>query len=145
MRVIIGCDHAAFAAKQEMAAFIKELGHDVVDAGTHSAESCDYGDFAHKVAGAVARGEGDFGVLLCGTGIGMSLVANRVKGIRAALCHNILTARLSRLHNDANVLCMGGRVLGGDLMKEMIREFLSTRFEGGRHTRRLAKIDELES
>jgi ribose 5-phosphate isomerase B len=144
MRIIIGCDHAAFPAKEELAAFTRELGHEVIDKGTHSTDSCDYGDYAHAVADTVARGAGDFGILVCGTGIGMSLVANRVKGIRAALCHNILTARLSRSHNNANVLCMGARVLGGDLMKEMVREFLNTEFEGGRHARRIGKINELE-
>ena len=144
MKVFIGSDHAAYPAKESLKVYVDGLGHEIVDLGCSSAESCDYGDFAAEVASAVSRGEGQFGILLCGTGIGMSMVANKVKGIRAALCHNILTARMSRLHNDANVLCMGARVIGEELMKEMVREFLSTGFEGGRHARRLQKIRDLE-
>jgi ribose 5-phosphate isomerase B len=144
MKLIIGSDHAAFASKKNISEFIRELGHDVVDAGTDSTDSCDYADFAAKVTAAVTAGEADSGILLCGTGIGMSIAANRVRGIRACVCHNILTARLSRLHNDANVLCLGARMLGPDLIKEIVVEFLNTPFEGGRHSQRLAKIEKPE-
>lgn len=142
MKVIVGSDHAGYDLKEEVKSFIKtQLGHDVEDAGVFSRESADYPLVAHKVAEAIAQGEFSYGILVCGTGIGMSIVANRHKGVRAALCHNILTARLSRQHNDANILAMGGRMIGVTLAQEMVREFLTTPFEGGRHQRRLDQID----
>jgi len=144
MKIIIGSDHAAFEAKKTLTVFLRELGHEVIDAGTNGTASCDYPDYAQKVAAAVAGGACERGVLLCGTGIGMSITANKVKGIRAGLCHDILTARLSRRHNNANVLCMGARIMGEETIKETAREFLATPFEGGRHARRVAKIAAME-
>ena len=141
MKLCIGADHAAFEAKERLAALLRRLGHEVTDAGTHSAESCDYPVFAGEVARAVAGGGCEFGILLCGTGIGMSIAANKVRGVRAALCHSVETASMSRRHNDANVLCMGARVLDPDLMEKILEEFLGTGFEGGRHARRLSLIE----
>lgn len=142
MKIIIGADHAAFEAKRKVCEILAADGHAVTDAGTESAESCDYPDFAFKVANSVAEGAHERGILICGSGIGMSITANKVKGVRAALCHTILMARMSRLHNDANVLCMGARMIGEEMMIAAAREFLATDFEGGRHTRRLSKIEE---
>jgi ribose 5-phosphate isomerase B len=142
MKIIIGADHAAFEAKRKVCEVLAGDGHAVTDAGTFSEESCDYPDFALAVARSVAEGAHERGILICGTGIGMSIAANKVKGVRAALCHNILTARMSRQHNDANVLCLGARVIGEELMIAAAREFLETEFEGGRHARRLSKIEE---
>jgi len=141
MKIVIGCDHAGYAAKHELIPLLKELGHEVVDVGTDGEESCDYADFARKTVQAVRDGACERGILLCGTGIGMSIAANRATGIHAALCHNILTVRFSRQHNDADILCMGARILGIELMKAMVQEFLDTAFAGGRHARRLAKIE----
>ena len=142
MRIIIGSDHAGFDLKEEIKVFLsQELGHDVEDVGVYSRESADYPPIAHQVANEISANRFAFGILICGTGIGMSIVANRHRGIRAALCHNILMARLSRLHNNANILAMGGRIIGVTLAKEMVREFLVTPFEGGRHQRRIKQID----
>ncbi len=143
MKIIIGSDHAAFDAKGMLLAFVRELGHDVTDAGPDSKASCDYPDFAAALCAGINDGSHDQGVLLCGTGIGMSIAANKQRGIRAALCRTILDARMARAHNDANVLCLGARMLGDELMKEITREFLETGFEGGRHSRRLSKIENL--
>lgn len=142
MKIIIGSDHAGFELKEQIKAFIEgQLGKEVEDVGVYSTESADYPLVGHKVAEEIAQGRFPFGILICGTGIGMSMVANRHKGVRAALCHNILTARLSRQHNDANILTMGGRIIGITLAQEMVREFLATPFEGGRHERRVNQID----
>jgi len=144
MKIIIGSDHAAFDAKTNVIAFVRELGHAVTDAGPRTTESCDYPDFAQAVCDGISDGTHDCGLLLCGTGIGMSIAANKRRGIRAALCRTILDARFARAHNDANVLCLGARMVGDELIKEMTREFLQTGFDGGRHARRLAKIENLE-
>jgi len=142
MKIIIGSDHAGFDLKEEIKAFLEtELGHEVEDVGVFNKDSADYPVMAQKVAGAITEEKFPFGILICGTGIGMSIAANRYKGVRAALCHNILTARLSRQHNDANILAMGGRIIGVSLAQEMVREFLTTSFEGGRHKRRIDQID----
>jgi len=142
MRVIIGSDHAGYDLKEQIISFLtSELGHEVEDIGVYSRDSADYPPVAHHVAEQISANRFSFGILICGTGIGMSIVANRHKGVRAALCHNILMARLSRLHNNANILAMGGRIIGAGLAKEMVREFLATPFEGGRHQRRLDQID----
>ncbi len=142
MNIIIGSDHAGFDLKEECRSFItNHLGHQVTDVGAFSRDSMDYPEIAHKVSKAVANKEFQYGILICGTGLGMSMVANRYKGVRAALCHNIYTAKFSRLHNDANVLAMGGRVIGVGLALEMVDVFLSTEFEGGRHLRRIEQID----
>ncbi len=142
MNIMIGSDHAGYDMKEECRPFLeKDMGCRVMDAGVHNRESSDYPDIAKKVAQAVANGEYDRGVLICGSGIGMSIVANRFKGIRAALCHNLYLARLCRQHNNANILVMGGRVIGPGLAFEMLRAFIETEFDGGRHKRRLDLID----
>lgn len=144
MKVAIGCDHGGFALKEAVIEAIKAAGHEPVDFGTYSTESVDYPDFAGKVTSAVVGGEAELGVLICGTGIGMSIAANKVRGIRAALCHDVYSARLTRNHNDSNVLVMGARVIGPGLAQEITTAWLAASFEGGRHTQRLKKIEELE-
>ena len=142
MKIVIGSDHAGFDLKERCKEFIKdELKLKVEDIGVYDKSPSDYPDIGHKLARAMLSKEYDFGILICGTGIGMSMVANRHKGVRAALCHDIYTAKYSRLHNDANILVMGGRVIGDGIAFEMIRTFLETPFEGGRHKRRVEKID----
>ncbi len=140
MRIAIGADHAGFQLKE---ALIKGIlaPHEVLDLGTHSPhEPVDYPEYAFAVAEAVANEKAEYGILVCGTGIGMAMAASRVPGIRAATCTNVYMARMARAHNDANVLCLGGRVLGIGLAEEIVRVFLATPFEGGRHARRLALI-----
>lgn len=144
MRIAIGSDHAGLDLKTEIIGLIKELGHDCIDHGTDSPESVDYPDFGEKVARSVSDGTADRGILICGTGIGMSIVANKFPGIRAALCNELFTAKMSRLHNDANVLVMGGRIVGKDLAKEIVRTWVVTPFEYGRHMNRLKKITVIE-
>jgi len=142
MDVIIGSDHAGFGLKEECRAFLEKPGdHKVMDLGVFNLQSTDYPKIAHEMAQAISKGEYSRGILICGTGIGMSIVANRYKGVRAALCHNLYLVRMSRLHNDANILVMGGRVIGGGLAIEMVELFLETEFEGGRHKSRLDLID----
>jgi ribose 5-phosphate isomerase B len=145
MKIAIGADHAGFAAKEEMKAVIKALGHQVLDAGTASDASVDYPDFAEKVARAVVNGEADRGVLICGTGIGMSIAANKVHGIRAAVIADEKTAELSRKHNDANVFCAGARMTPLPRIAESLKMWLETPFEGGRHQNRVNKISALEA
>jgi len=140
MRVAVGSDHRAIEFKDIIKRVVSEMGGEAVDFGAHSTESADYPDFAFPVAKAVARGECDRGVLVCGTGIGMSIAANKVRGIRAAVVHDEKTAALSRQHNDANVLCMGSAVVDAATLESCVRVWLSTAFEGGRHARRLEKI-----
>ena len=142
MNIIIGSDHAGFDLKEEVTTFLSEKhGFRVVDMGTDSNTPVDYPIVAHKVAGRISNGEFNRGILICGSGIGMSIVANRYAKVRAALCHNLFTVKLSRLHNDANILVLGGRVLGLGLVFDMVDLFLQTEFEGGRHQRRLDEID----
>ena len=142
MEIILGSDHAGFDLKEECKGFLKRSGeHTIIDTGVFSRQSSDYPKIAHKVAQAVSGKEYDRGILICGAGIGMSIVANRYKGVRAALCHNLYTVRMCRLHNDANILVMGGRVIGVGLALEMAELFLETEFEGGRHKSRLDQID----
>jgi ribose 5-phosphate isomerase B len=138
--LIVGSDHAGVDLKRELSGVAEELGYEVVDIGTDSTDSTDYPDYAHQVASAVARGEG-IGLLVCGTGVGMSMAANRHAGVRAALCGDVFSASMTRKHNDANVLCIGARVVGGGLAAEILRAFLGASFEGGRHQRRVDKID----
>ena len=145
MKIAIGADHAGFAAKEEIKAVIKALGHQVVDAGTASDASVDYPDFAEKVARAVVDGGADRGVLICGTGIGMSIAANKVHGIRAAVIADEKTAELSRKHNDANVFCAGARMTPLPRIAESLKVWLETPFEGGRHQNRVNKISALEA
>ena len=137
MKIAIGCDHGGIDLKETVIKVIEELGHQVDDQGCHSSDSVDYPEFAKSVCAKVQAGQCDRGILLCGTGIGMSMVANKFTGIRAALCQEIFTARMSREHNDANVLCMGSRVVGLGLASEVVREWLTTEFAGGRHQRRI--------
>lgn len=144
MKVAIGADHAGFAAKEELKALVRALGHAVTDKGTSSDASVDYPDFAADVARAVAKGEADRGVLICGTGIGMCIAANKVPGVRAALVSDEKTAELSRQHNDANVFCAGARVLPLPRMAEILKVWLATPFEGGRHQKRIDKISVLD-
>jgi len=145
IRIAIGADHAAVVMKDLLVAELRQAGARVEDLGTNSSESVDYPDFASLVAARVVSGGVDKGILLCGTGIGMSIAANKIHGIRAALCHDVTTARLARLHNDSNVLCMGGRILGQAVASDIVRTWLSTQFEGGRHQGRVDKIESLES
>jgi ribose 5-phosphate isomerase B len=138
--IIVGADHAGIELKRDLSRVAEELGYEVVDLGTHTNECTDYPDYAHQVASAVSRGEG-LGLLVCGTGIGMSMAANRHPGVRAALCGDVFSASMSRKHNDANVLCIGSRVVGAGLAAEILKAFLGASFEGGRHERRVKKID----
>ena len=139
-KVLLASDHAGFRLKQEMLEVVRGAGYEVVDLGTKDESSCDYPDFAHAVATRVAAGEG-LGILVCGTGIGMSIAANRHAGVRAACVSDTFSARMTRLHNDANVLCFGSRVVGAGLAGDIVLAFLGTSFEGGRHAARLAKIE----
>jgi ribose 5-phosphate isomerase B len=142
VRILIASDHAGFDLKALLVGYARDEGHDVLDLGTATPASVDYPDFAHDLAHRVLAGEGERGVLICGTGIGMSITANRHRGIRAALCHDAFTAELARRHNDANVLCMGGRTTGPGVAVQMLDIFLATPFEGGRHQRRVDKVEE---
>ena len=142
MRIAIGSDHAGFQFKTLLIALMQSMGHDVQDFGTHSEESVDYPDYIRPVAQAVARGEYDRGVVLGGSGNGEAIVANKVKGVRCALCWDVTTARLARQHNDANVVSLGQRVVSLEAAKDLVAVFLTTEFEGGRHVRRIEKIAE---
>jgi RpiB/LacA/LacB family sugar-phosphate isomerase len=144
VRIALGADHAGVAAKEELKALVRALGHVALDEGTTGEASCDYPDFAGKVARAVASGQADRGVLVCGTGIGMSIAANKVPGIRAALVTDEKTAEMSRKHNDANVFCAGARVTPLPTIAESLKVWLETPFEGGRHAGRVEKIRKLE-
>jgi len=144
MRIAIGADQGGYELKQPIVEFLIAQGHQVQDFGTHSPDSVDYPDIAALVARAVAAGEFERGILICGTGIGMSLSANRVRTVRAAVCTNCYMARMSRQDNDANVLCLGGRVLGLGLALDIVQTFLASEFLGGRHARRVNKITALE-
>ena len=141
MKIAIGADHGGFELKQEVVAFLRTVKDvEVSDLGTTSKESVDYPDFGKKVAEAVTNGTADRGILICGTGIGMSITANRFPKVRAALCHDHFTAQMSRLHNDANILVLGERVIGKGVALEIVKTWLETEFEGGRHQLRLSKI-----
>jgi len=144
MNVAIGCDHRGFHAKERIKADLAKAGHSVLDTGCTSRESCDYPDMGLAGACAVAEGNCERAILLCGSGIGMSITANKVRGIRAALCHDELTAEMSRRHNNANVLCLPADLIGEELMRRVVDIWLRTEFEAGRHERRLAKITEFE-
>ncbi len=144
MRIAIASDHGGFLLKGEVVQVLQEIGLEYRDYGTDTEDSVDYPDFALKVAEAVASGEYQCGIICCGTGIGVSIAANKVPGIRAALCHDTFSARASREHNDANVLTMGQRVIGASLARDIVKSFLAGEFAGGRHARRLEKIVEIE-
>ncbi len=144
MRIGVACDHGGFELKEELKAFLKSLGAEPLDMGTFSEESVDYPDFGVLVAEKVSRGELERGILICGTGIGMSMVANKFPRVRAALANDLYSSRCSREHNDANILTIGGRIVGKELAKEIVKVWLETPFSGGRHKRRLEKIEALE-
>jgi ribose 5-phosphate isomerase B len=144
MKVVIGSDHAGYELKEQIKTVLEEKGCTIIDVGTESPASVDYPDFGIKAATLVARGEVDRGVLICGTGVGMSIIANKVKGVRASLIYDLYTAIQSRKHLDANILVMGGRVTGKDLAAEITRAWLDTPFEGGRHQKRIGKIERYE-
>lgn len=137
MKVAIGCDHGGIDLKDIVLSVLRELGHEIEDRGCYSRESVDYPDFAQAVTTSVMEGTCERGILICGTGIGMSMAANRIPGIRAALCQETFSARMSREHNDANVLCLGARVIGPGLAAEIVRTWMTTDFAGGRHQRRI--------
>ena len=143
-RIAVGSDHAGYRLKEFVKKLLEQKGFEVIDVGTYSEERCHYPIYAKKVAELVSKGEVPRGILICGSGIGMSIVANKFKGVRAALCHNIYSAKFSRLHNDSNILCLGGRVTGEDLTREIVEVWLNTPFEGGRHSERLQIIEEIE-
>ncbi len=144
MKIVVANDHAGLDLKNEVVEGLRGLGHAIEDLGTHSGDSVDYPDFASAVARKVGGGEADYGILICGTGIGMSIVANKYRGVRAAVCTSEFEARMTRAHNDANVLCLGERVVGGGLGRAIAETFLRTPFEGGRHERRVQKIRDAE-
>ena len=144
MRIAVGADHAGFPLKEHLRSFLESHGHEVKDFGTRSEESTDYPDYARLVGAMVAGGEADRGLLVCGTGIGMAITANKVSGVRAANCFDPYACRLARAHNDANVLTLPGRMVAAELAEEIVRVFLSTSFEGGRHQRRVDKIHAIE-
>ena len=143
-RIALGADHAGFQAKENIKRYLESAGYTVNDTGTWSDESVDYPDFAIKVARRVQQGESDLGILVCGTGIGMAMAANKIGGVRAAVAHDALTAQMSRVHNDANVLTLGARVLSEHQIIEVVASFLAAQFAGGRHQRRVDKISELD-
>jgi ribose 5-phosphate isomerase B len=144
-RMVVGSDHAGFRAKENIKKYLQDAGYSVEDIGTHSEESVDYPDFAKAVGErVVAAADDTLGVVVCGTGIGVSIAANKVEGIRAALAHDSLTARRAREHNDANVIALGGQVVGDDEAIAIVQEFLSAQFAGGRHQRRIDKITEMD-
>lgn len=145
MKVAIACDHGGFELKEELTPFLKEeLGIEVTDFGVYNTDSVDYPDLAAKAAEAVQQKVADFGIVICGTGIGISIAANKHKGIRCALCHDCYSARVTREHNDSNMIAMGARVIGVDLAKEILRAFFKAEFEGDRHIQRIAKITAIE-
>lgn len=145
MRLVIGSDHAGFKLKQELAAYLRQLGHDVCDVGTNSEDRVDYPDFGAAVGRKVASGDAELGIAVCGSGIGIAMAANKIDGVRAATVSNATAARLSREHNNANVMCVGQRLTGVAVALDAVDAFLTARFEGGRHTGRVDKIMKLES
>lgn len=144
MKIAIGCDHGGISLKDSIVNYLEERGVQIEDFGTFGTESVDYPDFAYKVARSVVDGKADKGILMCGTGIGISIAANKVNGIRCALCHNTDTAKLTAMHNNSNVLAMGGRVIDADTAVNIVKAWLDTPFEGGRHITRINKISEIE-
>lgn len=144
MKIAIAADHGGFELKDSMDEYIKSLGNEVMDLGTNSADSVDYPDYAKKVCEEIQQGNSDLGILICGTGIGMSLAANKFEGIRAACVSDVYSAKMSRNHNNANVLCIGARVIGDEVAKLIIKTFLENEFEAGRHQRRVDKIMDFE-
>ncbi|MCX5638757.1 MAG: ribose 5-phosphate isomerase B, partial [Planctomycetota bacterium] len=144
MKIAVGSDHRGFEAKQQIKAIVTQLGHECIDVGTNDSNPVDYPDIAYAAATAVSEKKADRAILVCATGIGMCIAANKVKGIRAALCHDELSAQISRDHNDANVLCLSGDQIGETLLRKMVEVWLKTKFSGGRHQRRVKKIKAIE-
>ncbi|SNR83567.1 ribose 5-phosphate isomerase B [Desulfurobacterium atlanticum] len=144
MKIALASDHGGYRLKETIKKFLEEENIEYIDFGTNSEESVDYPDFALKAAESIVKEETDRGIFICGTGIGISIAANKVPGIRAALCYNIFAAEMSRRHNNANVLALGGRVIGDELAKAIVKKWLETPFDGGRHERRINKISEIE-
>ena len=145
MKIGIGNDHSAVEMKFAIKKYLEEMGHEVVNYGTDSTESCDYPEYGEKVGRAVAAGEVDCGVLICGTGVGISLAANKVKGVRAAVCSDVTTAHLVKEHNNANIIAFGARIVGIEKAKDIVKAYLNAEFQGGRHEKRIAMIHEIES
>lgn len=145
MRIVVGSDHAGFHLKNLLAEHVQTRGHEVIDVGANSTESVDYPDFGEAVGRTVAGGDADLGIAVCGSGIGICMAANKVAGIRAATVHDVTSARMTRLHNDANVLCLGERFTGEQVAIDAVDAFLTTDFEGGRHARRVDKIDQIHN
>lgn len=141
MKFYIATDHAGFEVKDFVINYVSSKGHEIIDLGPYSDDRVDYPDFAKKCANSVVSDKGSFGILICGTGIGISIAANKIAGIRAGLCHDVFTASATRAHNDANILCFGQRVVGRGVIESMIDAFCETEFEGGRHTGRVEKIE----
>ena len=144
-KIVLGADHGGYELKNAIRAHLEANGFETIDVGTNSSESCDYPVFASKLCQKLQNGEADLGILVCGTGIGMSMAANKHKGIRAACCSDTFSARLTRLHNNANVLCLGARVLGAGLALDLVDNFVSAEFEGDRHIKRLSLIEYIEN
>lgn len=142
MKIAVGSDHAGLEMKEFVKDFLAGLGHEIKDVGTHDGASVDYPDFAQAACRIVLSGDAERAILVCGSGVGMSMAANRFKGIRAVLCTDLYLARFSRLHNDANVLCLPGRLMGTGLAEEVLKVWMTTPFEGGRHLRRVEKMDQ---
>lgn len=145
MKIAIGCDHGGYQLKGEIISYLRDNNYEIKDFGTYSEESCDYADYAVQVAEAVASKEYEYGILICGTGIGISIAANKVPGIRAALCSDTFSAHATREHNDANILAMGQRVVGPGLAIDIVKAFLNSVFEGDRHIKRIQKITNIEN
>ena len=145
MKIAVACDHGGLNLKNAVIQYVTKLGHEAIDFGTYTTDSCDYPDYAQKASESVANGECERGILVCSSGIGVSIVANKVPGIRCAHCHDLYCAKYTRLHNDANMIAFGEKVVGEGLMQELVYTFLTTEFEGGeRHERRVAKIKAIE-
>lgn len=146
MRLVIGSDHAGYELKQELMEFLRTLGHEVLDVGTHSTAPVDYPDYAEAVSGAVLDGRAERGVLICGSGVGASVAANKIPGIRAAICHDAYSAHQGVEHDDMNVLVLGSRIIAGELAKDLVREYLGAKFSGAeRHVRRVEKVKAIEA
>lgn len=144
MKIVIGNDHTALEMKEEIRAYVESKGYEVIDVGTNGHESCDYPEFGEKVGRAVAAGDADYGIAICGTGIGIGIAAGKVKGVRVCTCSEPYSARLSRMHNDTNVLTFGARVIGVEMAKMIVDEWLDNSYEGGRHKRRVDQLMEIE-
>jgi ribose 5-phosphate isomerase B len=145
MKIVLASDHGGFELKEIVREYLTEKGYEILDLGTYNTDSVDYPDYGLKAGQEVVSGNADRGIVICGTGIGISISANKVKGIRCALCHDVYSAEMTRAHNDSNILAMGGRVIGRDLALRIVKAWIESEFEGGRHGRRVDKITEYEN